>query len=86
MHKTTLYLDEETRRGLKALAREGGRSEAALIREAIARLTGGSEQPLPRALGVARGPGDLSTRTDELLAGFGRAPTKARGSRRGRRR
>jgi predicted transcriptional regulator len=35
MEKTTVYLDQETRRGLKALSRATGRPQAELIREAL---------------------------------------------------
>ena len=38
MEKTTIYLDERTRSGLRALARRSGRSQADLIREALTRL------------------------------------------------
>jgi hypothetical protein len=33
--KTTVYLDSQTRRGLKALSRSTGRPQAELIREAL---------------------------------------------------
>lgn len=38
MEKTTIYLDERTRSGLRALARRSGRSQADLIREALTRM------------------------------------------------
>ena len=35
LEKTTVYLDAETRRGLRALSRTTGRPQAELIREAL---------------------------------------------------
>jgi hypothetical protein len=36
LEKTTVYLDAETRRGLRAMSRSTGRAQAELIREALA--------------------------------------------------
>lgn len=69
--KTTIYLPEELKRRLEALAVERETSEAALIREAIERLVTGT-RPKPR-LGMFRsGDGSIAERVDEELAkGFG---------------
>lgn len=75
--KTTVYLDEPLLRSMKRLARARGVSEAWILGEAVSAYvaTAGktTARRLPRSLGIASGPGDLSDRSDELLAaGFGR--------------
>jgi hypothetical protein len=73
--KTTVYLDEPLVRSLRQLARARGVPQAMLLREAVAEYTATARKtrPLPKSLGIADGPGNLSDRTDELLAaGFGR--------------
>jgi predicted transcriptional regulator len=73
MRKTTVYLDEESLRALKRLARRLKRPEAELIREAVRRFTTAEGRPASTSLGIADGPGNLASRVDELLdAGFGR--------------
>ncbi len=71
--KTTVYLDREEYRELKAIARTGDKTPAALIREAISEYAARHGKPRsPRSVGLGRsGRGDLSERTDELLAGMG---------------
>ncbi|MDH4065421.1 MAG: ribbon-helix-helix domain-containing protein [Acidobacteriota bacterium] len=72
--KTTVYLDSEVYRRLKALARARGVAPAFLVREAVAQYTA-SHAPTrrPRSLGKgASARGDLSGRAEELLDGFGR--------------
>lgn len=73
--KTTLYLAEVPYRRLKVIARARKRSPAALVREAIAEYTQRhAPRRLPRSLGIGRsGRGDISERSEELLAGLGRA-------------
>ena len=76
--KTTVYLDEPALRSLKQLARSRGVSEALILRDAVSEYTAHAGRGLrrrpPKSLGFASGPGDLSERTDELLAaGFGLA-------------
>jgi len=74
VRRTTVYLDEETLERLKRLAEASGRTQAAVIREAVAVYSsarGGAR--VPRSVGMgASGQGDLSERAEELLAGFGR--------------
>ena len=75
--KTTVYLDEVLLRSLKQLARSRGVSEAMIVREAVTAYTAAARKAatrrVPRSLGVASGPGDLSQRAEDLLAaGFGR--------------
>lgn len=72
--KTTVYLDAEAYRRLKALARARGVAPAALVREAVAVYTA-THAPArtPRSLGKgASARGDLSERAEDLLKGFGR--------------
>jgi predicted transcriptional regulator len=72
--KTTVYLDEQSYRRLKALAAKTRRSTAELVREAVAeyarRHTGAR---LPRSLGAGKsGRDDLAERAEELLKGMGK--------------
>lgn len=72
--KTTVYLDPDDYRRLKALARARGRAPAELVREAVARYTA-TEAPPRKARSVgagASGRADLSERAEELLAGLTR--------------
>jgi len=73
MRKTTVYLDEDSLREIKALAKETGRSEAALIREAVRAYVSRRPVRVLRCAGAGEGPEDLAERTEQLLAdGFGR--------------
>ncbi|MBI2892761.1 MAG: ribbon-helix-helix protein, CopG family [Deltaproteobacteria bacterium] len=71
MHKTTVYLDDETQRRLRRLADASGRTQADIIRDAILAYSGGSKRRRPRSIGIGRGGRDLSARVDSLLEGFG---------------
>jgi predicted DNA-binding protein len=78
MRKTSLYLDDAQARRLARLARQEGRSQADIVREAIDAY----EPPAPRdrefalAAGFPRIDGDSRPISqipdDELLTGFGR--------------
>jgi hypothetical protein len=71
MEKTTVYLPEELKQGLRRAARATGRSEADLIREGIGVVIGTHRIAEPRLpLFESRQP-DLAERADELLGGFG---------------
>jgi len=73
--KTTLYLDAEDYRRLKALARQRGGSAAQLVREAVAAYVA-DQAPTVRAtsIGVGRSArGDVSERAEDLLEGMGSA-------------
>lgn len=65
--KTTVYLPEDLKQALARMAANRGRSEADLIREAIASLTATAERPRPRG-GVFEGEPGLARRVDEVLA------------------
>ena len=71
MTKTTVYIPEELKRSLERLAATSGRSEAQLIRDAIAALTSKIARPRPRGRLFASGDSSLSTHIDDALAGFG---------------
>lgn len=66
--KTTVYLPDDLKRALEVEAAASGRSEAEIIREAIAPRVG-SARP---AAGFLEGE-PMADRVDELLAGFGEA-------------
>ena len=74
VQKTTVYLDADDYRRLKALARAQRRSPASLVREAVAEYAA-REQPRrqPRSIGAGSSrKGDISERAEELLAGLRR--------------
>jgi len=72
MKKTTVYLPDDLKRALGRMAAESRRSEADLLREAVATLTMGAGAPAPRLpLFRAQGP-SIAGNIDDALAGFGR--------------
>jgi hypothetical protein len=72
MTKTTVYLPDDLKKALKRAARERGRSEADLLREAVTRLTAEAEAPIP-TLPLFRGTGlPIADDVDRALEGFGR--------------
>ena len=86
--KTTVYLDEDDYRRLKAIGREIRRSPAALVREAVseyARKRGRRKKVLSLGAGHS-GRGDVAERADELLEGMGREGKAPRRSRKAGRR
>ena len=75
MKKTSVYLDERQAERLKRLAEAEGRSQAEIVRDAIALYQDRGQQP-PRSFtmeGIAEGPGDsvFDLSEEELLSGFG---------------
>ena len=73
MQKTTVYMDEETYRRLKRLARLEGRAPAEMVREAVAEYTvRHAPRRKPRSVGAFRsGRRDLGRRAEALLTDFG---------------
>ncbi|MCU0616089.1 MAG: ribbon-helix-helix domain-containing protein [Gemmatimonadaceae bacterium] len=71
--KTTVYLDPDDYRRLKAIARAKGCSTAQLVREAVSEYARSQPVPVrPSSIGAGRsGRHDLSERAEELLAGLG---------------
>ena len=71
MTKTTVYLPPELKRALKRVAAQRRCSEAELLREAVSRLTGEAEAPVPR-LPLFRSTGlSIAEHVDRALEGFG---------------
>ena len=71
MTKTTVYLPDDVKRDLERMAAASGRSEAQLIRDAVAALTSAAPRPRPRARLFDGHDPTLSERVDEALPGFG---------------
>jgi len=71
--KTTVYLDPDSYRRLKALAAKTRRPAAELIREAVLEYVRRLAAPVrPRSLGTgSSGKRDLGSRAEELLKGMG---------------
>jgi Arc/MetJ-type ribon-helix-helix transcriptional regulator len=71
MTKTTVYLPPELKRALERVARQRRCSEAELLREAVARLTGEAEAPAPK-LPLFRAEGaSIAEDVHRALEGFG---------------
>ena len=68
MVKTTVYLDDEDVRSLRAISKRRAMPQAQLIREAIHNFTSTEQRPLPAGLGMFdSGHTDTSARRKELL-------------------
>jgi predicted transcriptional regulator len=67
MHRTTVYIPDDLRARVKRVAEEQGRSEADVIRAALAEYTS-RERPRPRAALLSVEPIEDF---DEALRGFG---------------
>ena len=68
MVRTTVYLEEEVALALRHLAAVQGRSQAELIREAVASYTKNARRPLPKGMGMFRsGETDTSERAKDIL-------------------
>jgi predicted transcriptional regulator len=68
MRKTTVYLPEDLKMALEREAQHRGVTEAEVIRQAIAAVV---ERPTPTE-GLFASEEPIASRSDELLAGFGR--------------
>ncbi len=71
MEKTTVYLPSHLKRALEHTARLEGRSEAEVIREAIAAATDRQGTREPTAPLFHSGDPDYANRMDEYMKGFG---------------
>ncbi|HEY7932335.1 MAG TPA: ribbon-helix-helix protein, CopG family [Solirubrobacteraceae bacterium] len=68
MVKTTVYLDEREAAALRRMAAESGRSQAQIIREAIAKTTKAKGPRQLRFAAVGRGSGDpIGRHADEIV-------------------
>jgi Ribbon-helix-helix protein, copG family len=88
MVKTTVYLDPDVALRFRQLAEVKGRSQAELIREALANYAlGDARPPIPGAGEFRSGLADTSERAKEILAKaakggkWRRSPGKRQGSR-----
>ncbi len=79
MRRTTIFLDEQLERELKALAKRGGKPMASVVREALAAYIVSEKETPPGALGFVgagrSGRRDTAERHEELLW---KAPTRGR--------
>jgi metal-responsive CopG/Arc/MetJ family transcriptional regulator len=66
VQKTTVYLPDDIRRGLDGAARETGRSQAELIREALRAYLGDRPPAWPESFGRHRA-GTFAAREDEEI-------------------
>jgi predicted transcriptional regulator len=75
VQKTTVYLDVDAYRKIKAIAKAERRAPADLVREAVVEYAGRhARRALPRSIGIGRSKrGDVGERAEELLASFGLA-------------
>lgn len=72
--KTTIYLPDELKKKVEALAEAGGRSEADVIRDAISTAVEAKRvYPAPRVplVGMKLGDPTIAERAGDLLEGFG---------------
>lgn len=69
--KITVDLDDQMKRDLERLAASSRRSEAKLVRDAVAALIGRAPKPRPRGQLFRSSDDASSERVEELLSGFG---------------
>jgi hypothetical protein len=69
MVRTTIYLDERDAAALRRMAAQTGRSQASIIREAVAEATRAARQRTFRSHGAGRGPGEpIGRQAEEILS------------------
>jgi len=69
MIRTTVYLERDVALALRQLAEAEGRSQADLIRDALARYTRHAVRPAPKGIGKYRsGEPDVAQRAKEILS------------------
>ncbi len=72
MRRTTIYLPDEMKSALERTAAAQGKTEAEVVRSALAAATGEEAHPRPRVPLFDSGDPTLAERVDEeLVAGFG---------------
>lgn len=73
MKKSSLYIEPETDAALARIAERRGITKAELIRQTLRSVAAAERRPAMTAIGVGRGPGDVSANVDEHLdeSGFG---------------
>jgi hypothetical protein len=78
MTKTTVYLESDVALDLRRIAAVEGRSQAELIRDAIAAYTRGKKKPrIPGVGEFDSGHTDTSTRAEEILAEAARSGARS---------
>jgi metal-responsive CopG/Arc/MetJ family transcriptional regulator len=65
VHKTTVYLPEDVRRGLDRAARDTGRPQAELIRDALRTYLADRPAAWPQSFGSHRSNATFAARDDE---------------------
>ena len=74
MVKTTVYLEEEVVRSLKAMSERRAKPQAQLIREALVKFTSAEKPPLPGGMGMfASGFSNTTTQRKALLKSAARS-------------
>jgi Ribbon-helix-helix protein, copG family len=71
MVRTTVYLDEQDKRRLAAMAAATGISEAELVRRGVRMVIASGERRRPRAAYARSHDGSAARHSDELLAVLG---------------
>lgn len=71
MNKTTVYLPDDLKLALERVAVSTGRSEAEVIRQALAAAVTSSTPPRPKGALFASGDPALAESVESALAGFG---------------
>ena len=73
MRKTTIYLDTHVQEAIRRMAKANGRTNSAVIRDAVMAYAGnGRPRPKAACVGSFRsGRPDLSRRCEDMLDGFG---------------
>ena len=68
MVKTTVYLDDDLVRSLRAISKRRAKPQAELIREAVRKLATSEPPPLPSGLGMFEGSEtDTTVRRKQIL-------------------
>lgn len=68
MVRTTVYLDEADAAALRRMSAQTGRSQASIIREAVAEVTKPARERTFRSHGIGRGAGEpVGRRAEEIL-------------------
>jgi len=78
VEKTTVYVDQQVKRDLEALAKRLGRPQAELLREALVQYLDRQKRPsLPSFVATSAVGGDASIDVRALREGAGREPAAA---------
>jgi predicted transcriptional regulator len=67
MDKTTLYMPDDLHRGLQTAAKQSGRSQAELVREAVREYLSRMARPTLTSIGSGEDPGLAGKDTEDWL-------------------